>query len=440
MTISLCITFVTACGNNDFSEGNNTANVPVAKVWHPAAAIDAAAGNARAPRIAFDSAGNAIAVWHQYEGARSDIWANHFTAGSGWGTAVRIETTDLGSAQTPQIAVDNAGNAIAVWQQAEVARTDIWANRFSGGAWGTAVRLENDNNGDASAPRIAMDGAGNALAVWLQSDGSRANVMASRFAGGTWTAPVAIETAEGTASAPALAVDAAGNALAVWSQAAGTAVGARTDIWANRFSGGNWATAVRVDGDDAGSTYEPQVAIDPAGNAIAVWAQYDLTRDNIWASRFTPSGGWGVATRIETDNTGNASAAQIALDDNGNAWAVWRQHDSIRDNIWANRFTPASGWGTATPIEADNTGDALAPQIAVGVAGAFAVWIQSDGASYNVWFNRYTDGAWTAPALLEAAAGNAQDPQIRIDAAGNALAAWAQSDGARYDIWTRRYE
>ena len=302
------------------------------------------------------------------------------------------------------------------------------------------MRLETDNNGNATAPKIAIDGAGNALVVWLQSDGTQINVVASRFAAGTWTAPTPIESGDGNARTPALAVDAAGNALAVWSQAAGTAVGARTDIWASRFSAGSWGAAVRIDANDIGSTYEPQVAVDPAGNAIAVWTQYDGTRDNVWASRFTPSGGWGVATLIETDDANNASVPQIALDENGNAWAVWRQHDGIRENSWANRYTPASGWGTATPIESDNTGHALAPQIAVDVAGALAVWVQSDGTRYNVWLNRYANGSWTAPSLLESADGNAHHPQIRIDASGKALAVWTQSDGTRYDIWARRYE
>ena len=437
VTISLTlIGVVAACGNNDFSEGSAATGAPIPKAWQPAVVIDAAAGDALTPRLAFDRAGNAIAVWQQAEGARSDIWANRFTAGSGWGSAVRIESTDLGSAQAPEIALDNAGRAIAVWQQAEGARSDIWANRFSEGAWGTAVRLETDDNGDATAPKIAIDEAGNAFAVWLQSDGSRIDVRASRFVGGAWTAPTTIESGDGNARTPALAVDASGNALAVWTQYAGT----RTDTWANRFSGGSWGTPVRIDVSDVGSTYEPRVAVDPAGNAIAVWAQYDLARDNIWASRFTPSGGWAVATRIETDDTDNASAAQIALDANGNAWAVWRQHDGIRQNIWANRFTPALGWGTATPIEADNLGDALAPQIAVNAAGAFAVWMQSDGTRYNVWMNRYADGSWAAPSLLETAMGDAHAPQIGVDATGNALAVWTQTDATRYDIWARRYE
>ncbi|NNL25499.1 MAG: hypothetical protein HKP36_13725 [Myxococcales bacterium] len=80
------------------------------------------------------------------------------------------------------------------------------------------------------------------------------------------------------------------------------------------------------------------MALDPNGNAVAVWEQYDGTRTNIWANRFSPTAGWGVAERIETDDAGGAESAQVALDPNGNAVAVWEQSDGTRVNIWANRF------------------------------------------------------------------------------------------------------
>jgi hypothetical protein len=83
-------------------------------------------------QAALDPGGNGIAVWYQRDGARYDIWANRYTAGSDWGTAEKIETDDTGSAGDPQIALDLDGNGITVWRQSDGtgARTDIWANRF----------------------------------------------------------------------------------------------------------------------------------------------------------------------------------------------------------------------------------------------------------------------------------------------------------------------
>ncbi|MBN2320079.1 MAG: hypothetical protein JXR49_13425, partial [Acidobacteria bacterium] len=48
-------------------------------------------------------------------------------------------------------------------------------------SWGTAELIEADNAGDAYGPKIAVDGAGNAIAVWYQNDGIRFNIWTNRF-------------------------------------------------------------------------------------------------------------------------------------------------------------------------------------------------------------------------------------------------------------------
>ncbi len=47
---------------------------------------------------------------------------------------------------------------------------------------------------------------------------------------------------------------------------------------------------------------------------------------------------------------------------------------------------------------------------------------------------------WGVAALIEKDDADAYDPQIAIDASGNALAVWAQRDGARWNIWANRYQ
>ena len=63
-----------------------------------------------------------------------------------------------------------------------------------------------------------------------------------------------------------------------------------------------WRVPQLIESDDAGNAQYPQVAFDSSGNAIAVWQQYDGTRFNIWANRYTASGNWGTAQLIETDD------------------------------------------------------------------------------------------------------------------------------------------
>jgi len=64
---------LTACGGGDGGGGT-----PRTKAWGTAQKIETDAGDAGSPQIAVDAGGNAIAVWHQSDGARDNIWANRF--------------------------------------------------------------------------------------------------------------------------------------------------------------------------------------------------------------------------------------------------------------------------------------------------------------------------------------------------------------------------
>ena len=75
-----------------------------------------------------DGSGNAIAVWHQYDGSPNSIYNNRYDASSGsWSTAELIST---GNAFNPQVAVDGSGNVIAVWKQYDGSYYSTWSNRF----------------------------------------------------------------------------------------------------------------------------------------------------------------------------------------------------------------------------------------------------------------------------------------------------------------------
>ena len=88
------------------------------------------AGDTTQPKIAFDSLGNAIAVWEQSDGTSRNIWVNRFTPTSGWINAEKIENDDRGSAESPEVSIDDLGNAIIVWQQSDGIRTNILVNHF----------------------------------------------------------------------------------------------------------------------------------------------------------------------------------------------------------------------------------------------------------------------------------------------------------------------
>ena len=254
----------------------------------------------------------------------------------------------------------------------------------------------------------------------------------------TWQAAALIENNDsGAATNPQIAVDTNGNAIAVWQQDDGL----RTNIWANRYTpSGGWVTATLIENNNSGAAQSPRIAMNAGGDAVAVWQQSDGARFNVLANRYTTAG-WEGATLIESDNTSDATHPAVAITDDGNATAVWQQSDSLRTNIWANRYTAAAGWGSATLIESDNNGDAQLPQIAAtSNSDAAVVWQQSDGSRFNIWANRYSAAGWGSASLIES--DNSSDalyPQVAAATNGDTLAVWQQSDGALTNIWANTY-
>ena len=414
------------------------------KSWQTAGLIETQDAAPSLPRIAGNASGSAVAVWTQSDGTLVRVWANHYTPGSGWGTAVPIHSDPTGNASAPQVAIDAQGNALAVWVQTfSNGLSYLESSRYTGG-WAGAGSVETDNAGDASDPQIAFDANGNALVVWTRYQSKIWSV--GRPAGGGWNREVQIEAANpvSIAAKPQIAVNASGNALAVWNENDSS-----QHIMANRYTAGSgWGTAGAI-ATNTDSVFPPQIAIDTNGDGLAVWRQITGSQFDIVSNRYTPGSGWRTARSITTDKTHDAADPQIAFDTNGNALAVWAQAATNANGIiWTDRY-PAAGsdWDTAAPLgTVIPFANMQTPQIAFDANGnALAVWqqyIQGQDKARNIAASRFSAaGTWGTPALIETDdAGDASTPQIAVDANGNALAVWQQSDGTRNNIVANRFE
>ncbi|MDD3519066.1 MAG: hypothetical protein PHQ14_12015 [Chromatiales bacterium] len=144
------------------------------------------------------------------------LWAGVTPAIAAWSTAGLIDA-GANDAYTPQIALDGSGNAVAVWQQHDGAAWRVYANRWDGSAWSGAVLI------DAGAinvydPQVAQDGSGTAVAVWRQSDGANNRIYANRWDGSAWSGATLIDAGSNDAYTPQIALDGSGTAVAVWSE------------------------------------------------------------------------------------------------------------------------------------------------------------------------------------------------------------------------------
>jgi len=102
----------------------------VTGTWGTAALVETNnAGDASGVRIVLDAAGNGMAVWLQSDGTLLDAMSSRYNGVTGFATPVALEAQNR-PVQAVQVAVGPQGQALAVWHQFDGLRNDVRANRF----------------------------------------------------------------------------------------------------------------------------------------------------------------------------------------------------------------------------------------------------------------------------------------------------------------------
>ena len=350
--------------------------------------------DANRPRIGLDAEGNALVVYVQHDGVYFRVMSLRYFVKDGWtpkpeciqSTPDDVDCDALsleGHAWRTEVAVDPRGNAVVVWQATSTERESIWSNRLSeSGQWGGAQMVVPNDINDLLAPDVAMDDSGHAIAVWEQFDGERSRIRSQRqMPSGEWVEEQPVAVGLGDAFEPRIAADAEGNAIAVWQQQ----VDDRTfEVWANRYlaSTRSWEVPAVIGPSDAGDASNPEIAMDAEGNAVAVWAQSRGALDGVWSNRYDAGAGWRSATHIGPRGLGGARSPQIAMSPDGHAVAVWLQFDGFTDRVGSNRSTSSGVWGRSEFILAPEAETrAIDPQVAIDpLSNATAIWLSESPA------------------------------------------------------------
>lgn len=229
--------------------------------------------------------GTAASVWTQDPatlGAAASFWAARYVPG-GWAPPQQFNI-GFGSSGNGDVAIDSSGNAMVVWRSNTP--LGVWASRNTGAGWSTAVQINtgatNAPTTNANRPILAMNAAGDAVAVWGQFDGnSNFPLWAARFSAssGSWDAPLRIapDANAPDANAPgrgSAAMDGSGNALIVWENPS-----TPVHVYASRLLAGTsaWTSPVQLDtlGVPGDAVADAAAACTPTGLCFAAWTQFD---------------------------------------------------------------------------------------------------------------------------------------------------------------------
>jgi hypothetical protein len=188
--------------------------------------------------------------------------------------------------------------------------------------------------------------------------------------------------------------------------------------------------------------FEPDVAVDPSGNVIAVWTRSDGAFFRIQSASRTANGSWGAATTI-SDAGQSASNPDVAIDNSGNALVAWSRTDGTNIRIQTS-FKPAAG-AFAAPVTISDPGfDATKPAIDFDNSGkALITWQRFDGAKLRVQATTRSAGAGGTFANENTLSEGGQDafnPQAdagpNVDA--NGVVVWTRSDGTNLRVQSSR--
>lgn len=212
-----------------------------------------------------------------------------------------------------------------------------------------------DAGQDGFGPQVDSDSSGNVHALWTRSDGTNPRIQYStRTPSGPWSAPVNISGAGQGASEPQLALDPSNNILAVWSRSDGTNLRIQA---AFKPSGGSFGTPVTVS-DPGFDAFEPQLDLDDSGKAIVVWSLFDGTNIRTQATTRTAGAGGVFANEVTLSAAGqdaNDPVASAGPNVDVNGVAVWYRHDGANFRVQSSRRRDVVGYprpAGASPLRA----------------------------------------------------------------------------------------
>jgi hypothetical protein len=283
--------------------------------------------------------------------------------------------------------------------------------------WLAPATFAEESSEVAFGPYVAMDAGGDALAVW---EGPSSGSQSFKPAGGGWQAPGSVAGA--AVSQPCLGMSSGGEAVAIWVSALGR--DRLAIVSSSRPSGGAWQTPAQLgEGHEVLRMGGCHVAIDPAGDAVAVWSLETLFEfEQVWAAYRPGGGSWQPAVELR-GAINPSSAPDVAIDSRGDGAAVWIGSSFLIQG----EYKPAGdGWRElGSPTEAETISKqghtASDPHVALGPKGeAVAVW----NAETIQTASRSVHGRWHKPKRLSESGMSAYFPQVAMDSHGEAVAVW----------------
>ena len=311
-------------------------------------------------RVTYDAVGGFVVVWASGSSGGDDTGSysiqmrRHDSSGAPIGAQFQVNDFTTGYQSLPDIAEGGAlGDFFVVWRSnddsVDTDGRSIKARRFTsdGQALGGEFLVNNYTTGQQSAPRVAVDGTGQAVAVWssegsLGNDSDRDSIQARLYSENGNAVGDAFQVNTYTTSAqssPAIDSTVAGDFVVAW-----TSTGSPGDdsddqsIQARLFfsDGSPNGDQFQVNTFTTFRQQQVAVAMHDDGQFLVAWSSSQSIDDNdnsIQARRFDSSGApIGDQFRVNAYTTSFQRAPAVTTAPGGGFLVVWDSGQSVNDN------------------------------------------------------------------------------------------------------------
>ncbi|HYO54687.1 Ig-like domain-containing protein [Archangium sp.] len=389
------------------------------------------------------------------------------------------------------MALDSQDNPVVAWSEEVTAggRAAIFVYRWDGNAFtpiGSA--LNGTSSGSAYKPALVLDGSGNPIVAWQESDGFNQNIYVKRWTGTTWQSvgTGAISAVNDTGSSP-IATPARNPSIAVRGNEIYVAwdemnVEGFSSIYVWKSVNGGAFTSAGPGGGLVNAVYgatsgtKPSLVLDSNGQPIVAFQEETLEQyspTNIYVMRLQPHGSWAYAVppvhsyddpggyvsgglSVSIGGETPARDCSLTIDAQNNLYLAWTEESyidgprdiqvfrSIGPQSWERIGSPLSAYGGYTyawqsRLQATSSGK------------LFVTWREFDGNTetgyYHLFASYWDNNSWnnlTTSDGINQGQKNSQHSMLALDSVGRPVVAWYESrdavDNSAGDyVYVRRY-
>jgi hypothetical protein len=355
-------------------------------------------------------------------------------ASAAWDPPRWVSPEGWGATDSPTVAVDRQGGGLLVWVACDLQTPGCYhqvqaRRRSRTGSLGPVMNVS-ELGPEPAWPQVASDDAGDSVVVWQQHDTHTNWRIAARRVGrrGVLGPLLMLTPDEAIGDLPQVALAPGGRALVAWSEyRPTTSAGSYYTVVRQIFSNGTVGRALDL---GPGSPEPPAIAMDRHGVAVVAWTDYGhvLVR-RVRAAAVSP-------TRVIASGGSGLALVHASSSRDGDFVISFRSALRPQPRIWLRSWRRDGSLGRPLPISPPHHYAGFLDSLATDLDGdSVVVWTEDLAVNRRVVYGRRVSRRGTLGEIVRLGVGD--HPDVAVDDDGDGIAVWQPLGDETNPVWSR---